>query len=508
MSRLRTFGLPLLILITLFLGACQGRSSDLAPGAQAAESALSDIQESDLAEAATTAANAFVPTPFPPRPLYSPGELVDYTAQTGDTLPALAARFNTTVEEILEANPFIPDTATTMPPGMPMQIPIYYLPLWGSPYRILPDGHFIDGPSVVDFDIQEFVAGYPGWLNDYKAYAAGANSSGAEIVEYVALRYSVSPRLLLALLEYQAGALSNPELSDDVQTYTLGYNYWDHEGVYLQLNWAANLLNNGYYEHRAGRLHAIEHPDGRMVRIDPWLNSATASLHYYFNQIFDNYNSYARATSSEGLASTYAKLFGNPWSDENPHIAGSLTQPAFSLPFEPGNTWAYTGGPHSPWGVGEPFAALDFAPPDVRAGSCEASSQSVTAIADGVVVRSETGVVVLDLDGDGDERTGWNIFYLHLARQGRVQIGDSLQQGDAIGYPSCEGGTSTGTHIHLARKYNGEWMLAEGTLAFNLEGWEAHNGNEGYQGTLTRGGQTVTACVCSNAKSFVTAGSR
>jgi hypothetical protein len=64
-------------------------------------------------------------TPLPPvtpaatRPAYYPGELVGYTAQTGDTLPALAARFNTTVDQIREANPAIPDDATTMPPGMP-----------------------------------------------------------------------------------------------------------------------------------------------------------------------------------------------------------------------------------------------------------------------------------------------------------------------------------------------------------------------------------------------------
>ena len=53
-------------------------------------------------------APALVQTPLPIRNSYGPGELVDYTAQTGDTLPALAARFNTTVDEILEANPQIP----------------------------------------------------------------------------------------------------------------------------------------------------------------------------------------------------------------------------------------------------------------------------------------------------------------------------------------------------------------------------------------------------------------
>ncbi|HNJ13788.1 MAG TPA: LysM peptidoglycan-binding domain-containing protein, partial [Anaerolineales bacterium] len=63
---------------------------------------------------------SFAPTALPTRPTYKPGELVDYIAQNGDTLPALAARFNTTVEEIFQANPFIPREATTMPPGMPM----------------------------------------------------------------------------------------------------------------------------------------------------------------------------------------------------------------------------------------------------------------------------------------------------------------------------------------------------------------------------------------------------
>jgi hypothetical protein len=129
-----------------------------------------------------------------------------------------------------------------------------------------------------------------------------------------------------------------------------------------------------------------------------------------------------------------------------------------------------------------------------------------TAVADGVVERVDTGEVVLDLDGDGDERTGWAIFYLHLATEGRAVMGAALKAGDPVGHPSCEGGSSTGTHVHIARKYNGEWMLAEGTLAFNLEGWVAHNGRQPYLGTLTRLSQTVTACVCSNQASFIASG--
>ncbi len=40
---------------------------------------------------------------------------------------------------------------------------------------------------------------------------------------------------------------------------------------------------------------------------------------------------------------------------------------------------------------------------------------------------------MLDLDGDGDERTGWVVFYLHIAEDGRVQVGDVLKQGDPRG---------------------------------------------------------------------------
>ena len=153
-----------------------------------------------------------LPTPFATRPSYAPGELVEYTAQSGDTLPILAIHFNTTVDEILEANPIIPAEATTLPPGMPMQIPIYYKPFWGSPYQIIPDSLFINGPSQVSFDTQAFVDSQPGWLKGYQEYTAGENRTGAQIVDYVAQNFSISPQLLLALLDYQAGALSRDTL--------------------------------------------------------------------------------------------------------------------------------------------------------------------------------------------------------------------------------------------------------------------------------------------------------
>lgn len=450
------------------------------------------------------AAGGAEPTPLPTRPAYAPGELVDYLAQTGDTLPALAAHFNTTVAEILEANPIIPAGATTLPPGLPMRIPIYFQPLWGSPYQILPDSLFVNGPAQVGFDTQTFVSEHPGWLANYSEYAAGANRDGAGVVNDVAQNFSVSPRLLLALLEYQAGALSQPAVDETLRAYPLGNGDRQHRGLYLQLVWAANLLNDAYYRWRQGTLNTFELQDGTLERPDPWQNAATVALQQYFSLLLPP-EAYHQAISPTGFAATYAQLFGDPWQQDQPHIPGSLAQPPLALPFEPDRLWAYTGGPHTAWGDGEPLAALDFAPPAVI-GGCEPSDEWATAVAPGVVARSETGTVVLDLDGDGDERTGWVLFYFHVGTEGRVPAGAALQTGDRVGHPSCEGGRTTGTHVHIARKFNGEWIPADGPLAFDLDGWVAGRGERAYLGTLRRFGQTVVACECSNRSSQIQAG--
>jgi LasA protease len=443
-------------------------------------------------------------TPLPTRPVYQPGELVDYVAQTGDTLPALAAHFNTTAEEILAANSIIPKDATTMPAGFPMKIPIYYQTLWGSSYQVIPDNLFIDGPTSARFNTANFVANHPGWLKDYTEYAAGENRSGANIVDYVATTFSVSPQLLLALLEYQAGALSNP-LKPQTD-YVLGFQENLHKSVYLQLVYAANTLNNGYYGWRTGTLKEFDLLDGRLERPDPWQNAASVGLRYYFSR-FLKPEEYQIATEAPGLAQTWKSLYGDPWLNPESHIPGSLKQPGFLLPFPPGQTWAYTGGPHTGWGQGEPLAAIDFAPGAMTSG-CVPTKEYATAVADGIIARVGEGIAVLDLDGDGNEHTGWTVLYLHIAADGRAPLYARLKAGDPIGHPSCEGGEATGTHEHLARKYNGEWIPADGPLAMNFEGWVVHKGSEEYLGTLNKFSSTVTACTCANQASQLTAGQR
>ena len=108
-------------------------------------------------------------------------------------------------------------------------------------------------------------------------------------------------------------------------------------------------------------------------------------------------------------------------------------------------------------------------------------------------MRSAYNVVALDLDGDGYEQTGWVVIYLHLADQGRIPTGTRVELDDQLGHPSCERGDNTGTHVHIARKYNGEWLAADGAIPFVLSGWETHAGERNYKGHLTNGEQIITA---------------
>jgi hypothetical protein len=47
--------------------------------------------------------------------------------------------------------------------------------------------------------------------------------------------------------------------------------------------------------------------------------------------------------------------------------------------------------------------------------------------------------------------------------------------------------------MHFARKYNGEWILADGPLPFILSGYVVHNGKAPYEGILTKGDTIITA---------------
>ncbi|HSL43784.1 MAG TPA: LysM peptidoglycan-binding domain-containing protein [Anaerolineales bacterium] len=430
------------------------------------------------------------PTPDMPHPLPTQRDFLDeYTVQAGDTLGSIASGYGVSLEALMEANGLSETSVLFV--GMVLNIPpIEVDPNPGSSFKLIPDSELVYGPASIDFDVERFVQGHGGYLAGYAQDVNGEYLTGTQIVEWVAQSYSVNPRVLLALLEYRSGWVTNatPQNVD----YPLGYYDSYYAGLYRQMTWTANNLNRGYYLWRVNALSTLPLSDGSYVPLDATINAGTAGVQYFLS-LFNNRPFWNNDVGELGFFQTYKDLFGYPFDYTIASLVPSnLSQPPMQLPFEPGVTWSYTGGPHGGWDAGSAWAALDFAPPGEPAG-CVSSDAWVVASANGWIVRADDGAVVQDLDNDGYEQTGWNILYMHIEARDRVPPNTYVYAGERIGHPSCEGGFSNGTHVHLARKYNGEWIPADGNLPFNLDGWISSGDGYEYDGFLTRGNTVLEA---------------
>ena len=429
----------------------------------------------------------------PPGPEQSEApSLFEYIAQSGDTLSAIAKRFGVEPEQITSPQP-IPSEAL-IPPGQLLSIPST---LGETPYpsALLPDSEVVHSPAAVDFQIQNFVHDAGGYLSAYGESLGGEWLTGAQIIHKVAIENSINPRVLLAFLEYRSNwVLGQPK--DPAQLdYPIGFYVPDYRGLYKELVLAAVQLGMGYYGWRSGTLTMLTFPDRSAARLSPGLNAGSVALQVLFSKFYRQGEWREALYGPESFTRLYQQMFGDSWARaarSEPLFPMDLAQPPVELPFAPGERWSFTGGPHLSWNSGSARGALDFSPVTGEA-ACLPSTAWVTASAAGIVARSSHEVVVIDLDGDGYESTGWVLLYLHLPEPDRVSLGTHVEVDDRLGHPSCERGKSTGTHVHLARKYNGEWIPADGPLPFVLSGWEVEAGNKSYAGYLIKGDQIVTA---------------
>jgi len=467
--------------------------------------------EEPTAEA--SAAPAVTITPATPEPVVSPtfpstptleaglSETILYQVQPGETPRTLAIRFGVLPSEIASPGALIESDTALLDVDQLLLIP-RRLAETGPSLKLIPDSEFVFSPHAADFDAEEVALRYGGFLTRYTEELYGEWRSGPEVVALAARDNSVNPRLLMAMLEYTSGWVTNPDRPEgDAFTYPLGRKDPGVPGLYRQLTWLANEMGEGYYGWRAGTLTEVRLADGSRVRLAPDLNAGTVAIQDYFAQrrVAPDWE---EAVGPEGFVRTYTDLFGDPWAYKHPLYEPDLEQPEMILPFAPGKVWAFTGGPHGAWERDAAWAALDFAPSTTVTG-CVTSTEWAVASADGMITRSENGLIVLDLDGDGREETGWVMIYLHLAAADRMPAGIIVQRGARLGHPSCEGGIATGTHLHIARKYNGEWILADGPLPFTLSGWVARGGTRSYQGELVRGARTVQACPCATSETLI-----
>jgi len=426
-----------------------------------------------------------------------------YYAQNGDMLSAVANRFGVEESEII-SDADLTET-TLIDPGTLLVIPNRITEATTPNIQIMPDAEVIFSKSATDFDVEEYINKANGYLSNFNDYLGSTGFiSGGKAIERLAIENSINPRLLLGLLEFESRWVRGQPVDILHKDYPMGFNDFHYKGMTVQMVWAINNMSIAYYGWRAGTLTHLEFSDGTKLRLDPRLNAGTVAIQYLFSRVHSRSQWSQIINPDSGFPVMFEEMFGDPWSRAdavNPIFPSALNQPLLVLPFEPNTKWNLTGGPHNGWGqistkifgrAHSVFAAIDFAPVNNRSG-CEISQAWVVASAPGLVVRSSNGAVMVDLDGDGYEQTGWNILYMHISSKDRVALGTWLEVNDHIGHASCEGGVSTGTHLHFARKYNGEWVTADGPIPFILSGWRVVAGEKAYEGKLVRGDEVVIA---------------
>ncbi|MCY4147460.1 MAG: LysM peptidoglycan-binding domain-containing protein [Chloroflexi bacterium] len=391
-------------------------------------------------------------------------QVATHTVAAGETITRIALRYDISVSELLAVNDL--PNPNLLEVGQALVLPevVGNDAEYTDPIHILADSRLVRSVNSSRFDVAAFVADQPGALRDMAVTLGLRQVSAAHVVERVSREYSVDARVLLAFLEHFARLLSSQDVDDQARLYPLlrqasGAN---RAGLYSQLSWLADRLNQGYYDWKYRDGAQMRFADNSSLRFSPSLNAATVAVQYALSQLLPP-GEWRDAASDSGWAATYRALFGDPFADAHVTVPQAIRQPELTLPFPRGEIWRFTGGFHGGWGNGSAWSAIDFAPPDEAAAAygCYKSSFAATAVADGVIARLAEGLVVLDLDGDGNEGSGWTILYLHIDHHNALQVGQTVSAGNLLGYPACIGGYSNATHLHIARRYNGEWLPAD-----------------------------------------------
>ena len=444
----------------------------------------------------------FTSTPEPEL-TQAPTGYMEYYTRSGDTLPVIAAHFGVQPDQIISDD--VLDREKILAPGIRLFICDLLIET-SKPDILFPDSEFVFSRSAIGFDIQVFAEEQGGYLATYKELMTRGTTPASDIISELALGHSINPRLLLTLIEYESGWVTRQPETDEEKLYPMGWIKTDRAGIYFQTGLLIRQLSQGYYGWRAGTLTEITFLDGTTLRLSPFLNAGTVGVMYALAQYHDRASWDAALYGSGNIAEIHQKLFGDAQArskEVEPLFEVGVEQPVMNLPIPVNQKWALTNGPHTAWGLYGPLVALDFAP--AGASGCGVSKRFTLAAAAGRVVRAGNGVVVLDLDDDSYEQTGWVLVYMHVSNKDRVPVGDFVNADDPVGHPSCEGGSANGTHVHIARKYNGEWVLAEGGLPFVLSGYQAHNGEKDCtgdrfcDGILDNGERTIVADAYGNA---------
>ncbi len=304
--------------------------------------------------------------------------------------------------------------------------------------------------EMFTFDIEAYLASQAPHLLPY-----------AESISHWAGYSSISPKVLLTLLEQHSGLISDA----NAEHARVQRPYGDLSrkiGFEAQLQDVANQLAERIYSGKL-RLEATEFATAEQQ--DPLAYLLT------FNNDTATQKPQVQQKRFEQL---YQKLFAEDFKPANVKIANSanalLAGPAngfLQFPFPTGQSW-HVGGAHTNTGSGSyPMSSLDMSQ-----GGGWGSNQSgiwVAASAGGSFKRHSSCFAEVVHSG------GWSTTYYHLMNI-QYNTGATVSKNTKIANPAnskpqalCNGGASTGPHQHWSLKQNGSWTHLNGVY---VSGWQ------------------------------------
>jgi murein DD-endopeptidase MepM/ murein hydrolase activator NlpD len=346
------------------------------------------------------------------------------------------------------------------------------------PATLFDDRRFTYEPGFYSPQIQAFLETQAGPLKGLSFVIGERRHSFAEVLVGQTSYFSVNPKVILALIELQSGALSTASPSSDQLGWAVGYHgeNGNRRGLTAQVRWAVKQLFYARRDYAQGA--PLAYADGSSAPAPPGLSMSEYAIAYAL----------APTTSPAQLPSrlsafldTYTRLFGDP--RRPPEGWPAPAEPFLSWPLEqlvPVTSFFDHGGPFlsrnfgdgvvTYWGRREVDIAFAYnghdgwdyaaAPPDMALAAADGDVVFAGNADDGCATRA----VILD------HGNGYRTLYWHLARVG-VELGEHVPRGQPVGMVG-ESGCVTGPHLHFGVQYLGRNTDPYGWCAGVPDPWQ------------------------------------
>jgi LasA protease len=320
--------------------------------------------------------------------------------------------------------------------------------------------------EMFHFNIEQYLASQAPHLLPY-----------TEVISHWAGYTSISPRVLLTLIDLQSQLISQPDLAL-LQQPLAGLS--TQQGFSAQLQDVADQLARRLYQ--------------RETAASEFAAAPATALSYLFGT--EDQKNAEQAQFAEGKLSQfsqrYQQLFAESYLAAPDNSAQGRNVPEVNLlagpangflqfPFPLGQSW-HVGGAHTNTGSGNyPMSSLDMS-----LGGGWGSNQSntwVAASAAGSFKRHSSCFAEIVHSG------GWSTTYYHLMNI-QYNTGANVAKNTKIANPAntqpqalCNGGASTGPHQHWSLKQNGSWVHLNTVY---LSGWQITATGSSYDTNCTR----------------------